>query len=200
MAAQTEQKRIIIVIVLLIVLILGIFVVRGRNKANLEQKKNPEITDNVTSIIEEQKDQNIIFLTSDKTNLEVGEELSVNISFTAPGKKLFGSDVILLYDPDLLTTSEANITQGNFFGSYPRKTVDPINGIVKVNAFMANPENAVMKAYDIFSVKFKALKKGTARISLSFEKGKTNLTTLVEAETSMNILENTTGISISIDE
>lgn len=199
MIYNSDKNRIVIVVILLLILLSGIFVIRAKKKPVTYDEKT--ISNENTGILPiEEKEDNIIYLTSDKTDLSTGELLKVKVSFTAPGKKIFGSDIILLYDPEFLSADLNSINTGNFFGSYPRKTIDPVNGIIRLSAYEGNKEALDMAAYDIMEIDFKALKKGSAQLSLLFEKGKTNTSNLVEVATSQNILEKTQGLSVSIDD
>lgn len=199
MIYNSDKNRIVIVVILLLILLGGIFVIRAKKKPVTYDEKR--ISNENTRILPiEEKEDNIIFLTSDKTNLETGETLKIKVSFKAPDKKIFGSDIILLYDPEFLSTDLNSINSGNFFGSYPRKTNDQSNGILKLSAYDGKKEALDAVAYDIMEIDFKAIKIGQTQLSLSFEKGKTNTSNLVEEATSQNILEKTQGLSISIDD
>lgn len=199
MIYKSEKNKIVIVVILLLILLSGIFVIRAKKR--LVSYDESVVSNESTGVMPmTEKEDNIIFLTSDKTNLETGEILKVKVSFTAPGKKIFGSDIILLYDPEFLSTDLNKISSGNFFGSYPGKTIDPVNGIIRLSAYDGKNEVLEAVAYDIMEIDFKAIKIGQTQLSLSFEKGKTNTSNLVEAATSQNILEKTQGLSILIDE
>lgn len=199
MIYKSEKNKIVIVVILLLVLLGGIFVIRAKKKPVTYDEKTIS-NENTRILPKEEKEDNIIYLTSDKTNLETGETLKVKVSFTAPGKKIFGSDIILLYDPEYLSTDLKSIANGNFFGTTLRTTIDQLNGIIKLSAYDGNKEALDLASYDIMEIDFEALKKGQTQISLSFEKGKTNTSNLVEAITSQNILEKTQGLSVSIDD
>jgi len=194
---DSEKKKILIVIVILLLLVFGIIAVRrGRpipTEENSSQEAAPEESAPTAS------ENNIIRISSEKTDYQVDEVVPVNISFKALGKKLFGSDIVLLFDPEFLSTQVEDIQDGDFFASYPRKTVDPENGIVKLSAYQGQDIELADQYYSIVNINFKALKKGETEIALSWIKGATNTTNLVENGTSQNILEAVGNLKVTVE-
>lgn len=195
---NNEKSRIIAVVVILLVLITGIIFVRKNRQPKTETPvEEVRQTDEIAPI--EDQVSNVISISTDKTSLGVGESTDVKIFFRAPGKKIFGSDIILLYDPAVLSTTSEDIVEGGFFSSYPRKTVDIENGIIKVSAYKTDGNIATEAETELVSIKFTALNKGIAPLDLSFAKGQTNSTTIVEALSSQNILEKVEGLKLIVE-
>ena len=196
---NSERTRIFIVFIILLVMIAGIIAVRRSRKTEVPRPATEE------TVQTEQEEKNVtaekylMLLSSSKTSYQTDENIEVSVDFKAPGKRIFGSDIVLLYDPVFLSTETTNISSGDFFTSFPRKTVDPKNGIVKISAYQGQDTELNNDGINIVKINFTALKAGETEVGFSFVKGKTNTSTLVEAESSENILENVQNLKINID-
>ena len=196
---NSERTRIFIVFIILLVMIAGIIAVRRSRKTEVPRPATEE------TVQTEQEEKNVtaekylMLLSSSKTSYQTDENIEVSVDFKAPGKRIFGSDIVLLYDPVFLSTETTNISSGDFFTSFPRKTVDPKNGIVKISAYQGQDTELNNDGINIVKINFTALKSGETEVGFSFVKGKTNTSTLVEAESSENILENVQNLKINID-
>ncbi|OGG16865.1 hypothetical protein A3D78_00335 [Candidatus Gottesmanbacteria bacterium RIFCSPHIGHO2_02_FULL_39_14] len=196
MTGKSEITKILIVVVVLIILLTGIFIIRRKVGPVSPKNVAQEVGQDEKTVKEE---TNVIFTEKYKESIKVGDEITIGLKFKAPGKNVFGSDIILLYDPEYLEVGEEGIGRSDFFANMPRTTNDNKNGIIKVTAFDGRDEILEDQAYDLFSVDFKLLKKGTTNISFNFEKGKTNTSTLVERNSSQNILEGMSGQTLVIE-
>ncbi|OGG02136.1 hypothetical protein A2W14_02735 [Candidatus Gottesmanbacteria bacterium RBG_16_37_8] len=197
MAGKSDITKILIVVVILIVLLTGIFVVRKRGAKPFSEENIRTETNKEEVIPKENK--NTITFESDTETVTVGQEIEINLNFRAPGKNIFGSDVVLLFDPEYLVLGEEGIGASDFFATMPRKDIDSENGIIKVTAFDGLDEVLTEDDQPLFSVSFKAVKSGTTKVSLEYSKGETNTTTLVERQTSENILDSVDSLEIVIE-
>lgn len=136
-------------------------------------------------------------ITLAKTNYNVGEKFTAAIEFTVEGREIFGTDVVLHFDPQILG-AESTLIVGDYFQNYPRQEVDNAKGLIKVTAFGANKEKPSQNA-NVFSVTFTPKKAGVTAISFDFEERRTDLTTLVEEGTSRNILAQANPVQIVIE-
>lgn len=193
-----DKKRIFVVLIVLAVLIAGILLVRRQKALELsknlkDQGKKVEIT------IKPEEKVGKMSISVSPEKLLIGENGFLTVNFLAPEYKLYGADVILLYDPQFIEVRQDSLSFGDYFNSFPRQQVDQENGIIKVTAISGRQEN--MKNEDkLFSFEFTALKAGQTKVDFDFKLGETNTTTLVEKETSKNILETVEGITINIEE
>lgn len=119
-------------------------------------------------------------------SIKVGTEFEISVDFSADGKVLDGADAIIRFDKSKIEMVE--ITNGEYFQMYPRKTIDNENGVVKVTAFQPRDDKPIKNQITLFTLKLKARKAGTAPLIFDYQKGKTNLSTVVEKGTSQNIL------------
>ena len=204
MTGKSEITKIMIVVVILLLLLTGIFFIRNKQSvpSNVQESTEEESAAEETGVQEQDKTakepENLIILEIDNETVTAGDSAAVNLKFKAPGKNIFGSDVYLMYDPDYLQVNENGIGKSDYFVSMPRATTDIENGIIKVTAFDGADKVLDSEFQNLFKVEFRALKTGTTTVSLNFSKGTTNTTTLVERETSRNVLEGVSGLTIVI--
>lgn len=129
--------------------------------------------------------------------VSLGESFTITADFAAPGKKLDGADAVVLFDPAYLEIEE--IADGIYFQEYPRKTIDPENGIIKVTAYRTEDNNPIRNSITLFSLKVRSLQRGATGLDFDFQKGKTNLSNVVEKGTSRNILGSVKNTKIIIE-
>ncbi|OGG16354.1 hypothetical protein A3D05_01565 [Candidatus Gottesmanbacteria bacterium RIFCSPHIGHO2_02_FULL_40_24] len=194
-----EKQKIFIVLLILAVLISGIIYIRKRN-SSVKIIPEVQIQEKEETFEDEEIKGGSIFLSTDTPLIKVGSEATVSVNFGAYGKNIFGSDVILLFDPEYLSTDENMIEPGDFFTSIPRKTVDTDNGIIKITAIEGRDEVLTEEVSNAFSIRFRGLKPGSSVISFSFIKNETNTTTLVERGSSQNLLDEVQSETIDIEE
>ena len=199
MATQSEKTKLAIVVIVLAVLLTGIYFLRKDRQKKLSESFSPPVEK--TMLMEtEKEDDNVITVSSSGFEFEPGDVIPVEISFQAPGKNIFGSDIILLYDPQYLSTDETSVSPGGFFASIPRVLVDGENGIIKLTAIEGADRVLQDEEVNIATVNFTAVAEGRTSINLSFTRGETNTTTLTERTTSLNILQNFRGFDLTIEE
>lgn len=190
--------KIIVGAVLLIVVILLVWFIW-----NFTQAKNQTVgsilqkTQNTSKSLD--KVPGIIILSTSKQTFKVGETMTVSINFSS---RQFsdGADVILLYDPKLLSVElNANnkpVNVGAIYQEYPENSDDK-NGRITVSGISSTPEGNV--ASGLFgTVNFKAKAAGKATISLDFTKGSSTDTNITEAENSQDILEAVQNVEVVI--
>ena len=131
-----------------------------------------------------------------KTESTVGTQFDVDIYFRAKDKILFGADAVVAFDPNYLEVSQ--VQPATFFQEYPRKKIDAVNGVVKITGY--NPINNKPLSEDILfaTLKVKAKKKGSVKLTFDYKAGSTNATTLVERGTSKNILAVVNQMNVEI--
>src|SRR3989338_2365765 len=196
MINHTENRKIILVIIILAILIGGIFLIRRERQLMLTANmvKNPGVMPEISKVqfelVAGQFIQPVHLLK------KTGEIFSLDVVVTAPDKKLDGADTIIKYDPRLVEVTD--ITPGEFFTNYPRITIDKVIGVVKVTGFSPKDANLTGDNFIFFTLQAKALLKGSAKFDFDFEKGKTNLSTVVESKTSWNLLWTVAGATVSI--
>lgn len=191
-----DLTKIFLVVILLIILISGIVVLRIKKRIPEPPEKSQR-----SAVISVEPTVSIgansMFLVVNPTAVQSGEFITAAIAFHAPGRMLSGADVRLKYDPLFLETSVSDLTPGEYFTSYPAKSVNTEKGIIRLTAFGGKRET-VSSPQVITTVKFKALKPGRTEITIDYQQGSTNRSTLVERGTSKNILSGVSNAVVEI--
>jgi len=128
-------------------------------------------------------------------SLNQNEEKTVDVYVNAGGGELVGVDMILKYDPSLLSISD--VSDGGAFSSSLKKTIDNSNGVAKV-AFSNSYGNYTtgLRLLAKVAVKAKSTSNNT-NLYFDFKKGSTTDTNVVDKE-SNDILESVTNMAVSI--
>jgi hypothetical protein len=200
--SSKDMKKVIIVSVLFIFLILGIIYIRIIKKPVPETGSTNNTVSSLPTTVPSTPAPSIVVLQGffklvfDRTSVSAGDTIIASAYLSAPGIKVTGADIVLLFDPAVLSVSADAVTGGSFFSTYPKKTVDSTRGIIKVSGFGTTgdlPATGTLFA----TIPFKAVKAGTTTVAFDFVKGTTNKSTIVEKGTSKNILgsvENATAV------
>ena len=194
---SVEFKKIISVFLILLVLLIVAVFLRYRQSRLLEmsQKKSEQMqVEQETMEIEKPGGRMMILPTTDTVSLN--EEFEVTVTLSADGLVLDGADAIVSFDPEKLEA--VSIRESSLFSSYPRKTTDNSAGEVKITGF-GNPDRKELEQESDFAyITFRAISPGEAMINFEFEPGKTNLSVMVEKDTSKNVLGEVSGGAVDI--
>lgn len=137
-----------------------------------------------------------ISLSSDQSQVKVGDTVSVSIEVTSP-LPAAGVDVVARFDPNLLSAIDGDVRQGTIFPQYPLSKVEP-SGLVRISGIAA-PGAAGFSGKDIFAtVNFKALKAGKASITLDFTPDQTADSNIVGPQNGKDLLEQVKNLEITI--
>lgn len=190
----SRSQKIILALFILVVLLLGFLYLRRSKETRVAVKPaEPSKAVQPTPYPLSGSYQ----ITLSKNKYKVGEIVTAAIGFTAPNKRIFGTDIVLHFDPKTLEAA-AKLSVNDYFQNYPRQEVDKGKGLIKVTAF--GPKGDVVSTdVNVFVATFTAKKAGTTSLSFDFEKRKTNLTTLVEEGTSRNILSEANPVPVVVE-
>jgi hypothetical protein len=183
-----RKKLTVVFVVLLVLLAAGYFlynVRRSETEKAVNKSKKGELI-----LLKDEKDSQYpaeMKLTMSSDKLKVDSTVEAVVSIDTSGKKAFGSDAILKYDPRFLEVVEGSLKPSDLFDSYPRLETKE-KGTIKVTAF--GGDKATLNEFKpVFRVTFKAISPGKTKIGFDYmKKGETSGTTVVEKDTSVNIL------------
>jgi hypothetical protein len=192
--SSKDMKKVIIVSALFIFLVLGIIYIRIIKKPAPAAIPATNTVSSQPTTIPGTPEPSVVVrpgllkLVFDKTSVSAGDLLTATVYLTAPGIKVTGADVVLLYDPAYFSVSADGISGGSFFSNYPKKTVDSTRGQVKVSGFGVTGDQPPDLNTIFVTIPFQTLKAGTTAVNFDFVQGTTNKSTIVEKGTSKNIL------------
>lgn len=146
------------------------------------------------------KVQNSVSLVTARNDFKVGEKIPVIINAEST-KKTAGMDLILKYDPNLLSVvtnaSKTPMTVGTIYSDYPVNKVDEKLGLVTVSGITNETAGVVPKG--VFgTIVFQAKAAGNPKIFLEFTKGSTNDTNIIENQTASDILDSVKNLDLKI--
>lgn len=146
------------------------------------------------------KISNVISLVTAKNEFKVGEKIPVTVNIES-NKKTAGLDLILKYDPNLLsiitTIAKTPVVVGTIYEDYPVNKVDEKSGLIIVSG-ITNEATGVSPKGVFGTIVFQAKAAGNAKIFLEFTKGSTNDTNLIENQTANDILEEVRNLDLRI--
>jgi len=198
---KNEYKKILIVLVLLIILLAGIVLIRTQRELSMKKTAETAITvyqEEVVPTPTTYAMPGVYNIELSKKSISIGESVEAKIMFYAKEKVLDGSDVILKFDPEVLTAGDIS-QKGEYFNHYPREYIDNQKGIIKVSGYTLDLQSPMESPVMLFTIPFTAKNTGKVTLSFDFQKGKTNLTTLIEHQTSRNILGQTDTVSLTVE-
>lgn len=144
-----------------------------------------------------------VTLASEKTSLKKGEKMTVSINISS-NKKTDGTDLVLTYDPKLLSVETVGSTKqpviaGTIYNDYPLNSVDQLTGRITVSGITDDPGGAL--AEGLFgSVVFVGKGAGVAKISLDYSPSSTADSNVTESGTGKDVLEKAEGLEVVITE
>src|SRR3989338_5636954 len=194
---KNDMKKIIIVLFTLSLLLVGIIYLRNRGKQQLNDLSGQKELIQPKEVTE--KNPNSMSLVS-PGRVKIGSVFSVDVNFTTDNANIFGADAGLLYYPEYLEADKNSLEKGDFFQEYTRTTVDGKNGIIKVTAYNSSESPPLNTPVNFFKINFTAVKAGATEINFDYLPGATNTTTLVESDTSRNILGSANNLKLTIEE
>ena len=156
--------------------------------------KSSQVTQTSPVANQSQVQQTAITLSSAKSEYKVGEQIVVDINISS-AKQVDGADLIITYDPKMLTAKPA--TPGTIFSDYPQNTVDANLGKVSISGITAQPGGVVPDG-EFGKVTFVAKAAGTTKIAFDFTAGQTGDTNVSETGTGKDILEEVSELEINI--
>lgn len=141
-----------------------------------------------------------ISLTVTQSSYNKGDMIAVSVKIDTSGHEISGTDLIVSYNPKILEATSSGLVKGKIFDEYPLISADQSTGMISISGVAGvNKRAGGFKGSGEFAViNFKAKEAGPAVLAVSFQKGSTTESNLVEAGTSQNILEAVDNLEIEI--
>ncbi|MBU3957415.1 cohesin domain-containing protein [Patescibacteria group bacterium] len=154
-----------------------------------------------TASVPVQTEPAVISLISPKTDLEVGEKITVAINITS-SKLTDGADIIIFYDPKVLTVmpdaqSGKPVTLGTLYVEYPLNSVDEKNGRIAVSG-LASAQAGVIPKGIFGSIVFQVKVVGPTKVSLDFTPGSTIDCNVIETKTARDLLSLVNNLELNV--
>lgn len=138
-------------------------------------------------------------LLADKTTLKVGESTLVTLNISSSAKS-DGVDLIVSFDPTLLlvdaTSSAMPVKTGTIFTDYPQNKIDTPGKVVVSG--ITDLSGGVLANGVFGTITFKALRAGSAKVSLEYKAGSTSDSNVIETGSGKDILNQVSDVSLRI--
>ena len=193
-----EMKKIFIVLVIAALLASGVLLLRFTRKPGALQNEQKQKVEVLPSVIPTEKEvpPGIMVVHINKDDVTVGDSFGVDVAIRFEEDELVysGADVMLTFDPSLVTAT-GEVETSPLFASYPRKKVDNAKGKITVTGFGTGIDDS---AQTVFTALFTTKAPGIARFDIEYLPGKTNLSTIAQKGSGKNLLGRVEGASIDI--
>lgn len=126
------------------------------------------------------------------TTLKVGQSAPFDVIIHAPNKSVDGVDVVISYDPSLLEaiSGQSKLKPGTIFPLYPKNKIDPVKGKIYLTGVTLVPKpTPIPTDVSVGQIVLRGKKAGKGSLHFEFITGRKNLSTVIESETSINLLQ-----------
>ncbi len=139
-----------------------------------------------------------ISLSIPKNSFTVNETMPVSVVVDTGGHEIDGVDLVVHFDPKILTVATTGLVKGKIFDEYPLQSVDVNKGLINISG--VNSAKTGFKGSGQFAViNLKAKLVGQTTLTIDFvKKGATTDSNLVEMGTSKDILETVSNLELSV--
>lgn len=186
-------KIIFVILILIIVaeLIWGVWYILKPNPSYIAEASKIEI-------IPPEPEADIELVSSTK-EVKPGDTLPVDIQIYAAGTNTYGADLVVKYDPSILSlqgTPNLIFTKGELYSDYLGQESETERGIFRVSG-ISNVYSGV-ETDDIFgTLNFKAVKSGLTNISIEFSDGSTDDSNVIDDQ-GQDVLNSVTNLDINV--
>lgn len=144
----------------------------------------------------------VLSLSPTKGTFSVGQPIKVEVDLNTNGEEVMGAEAVIIYDPEMLSVSDQNITAGTLFPSYPIKKLQR-EGMVRIVGLISDPKGDQFNGKGVLgTINFKATGRGNTAVTIDFVLGATNKSNVVklgEKESGVNYLKNVVNASYMIN-
>ena len=147
------------------------------------------------AIVGESLTDGSISLSASSTSIKIGQKVTVSVNISTGGHEVLGGDVILKYNPKLLSLTNTDIQTGLAFSAYPLVEVDSKEGIIRISG-VAEGQN-FKGDFNIANISFTAKAVGVESVTIEYKEGDSRDSNLVSSE-GVDILKKTKDVNIEI--
>lgn len=126
--------------------------------------------------------------------IKIGDKILVQARLATGGNPVVGADLILRFDPKVLSLAKDDLKVGKVFTSYPAASVDEKAGLVLISGVAEESFNGIGIMAEL---NFVAKASGRTKISLDYKKGETKDSNIVDSK-GQDILEKVKDLELEI--
>lgn len=151
------------------------------------------------SLLVEANPKASLSLSASQTSAKIGDNVGVVIKLDSGNRKLDGVDLVIKYDPKVLSLSTDSFIKGPIFPEYTGQNIDQTKGVFSISSLTNNQQGKENKDGVLGSLTFKAIGKGSSLVSIDYEPNKTTDSNVIDSSLSKDILDKVTNISIIVN-
>lgn len=164
--------------------------------------KNVNTTAEVDLESQESSLSGSIKVKSPRASLKVGEKMTVTVYVDSGGKSTDGTDLIINYDPKLLSIDTIGpdkkaMAISDIYNEYPSNSIDDKKGIIAVSG-IANDSNGMVVNGILGSIIFTAKSAGKSTISVEFTPNIVSESNIIETKTGKDLLGQVQNLEVEI--
>lgn len=142
-----------------------------------------------------------IGLIAAKTEYRVGEDIEVLIKVSTGGHTTDGTDLVLSYDPKVLSaSSSAFFTKGTIYQEYPIIEHDFQEGVIRVSGVTSLQQEGFNGIGSLGTLKFRAQSPGQTVLTIEYRPNETQESNIVESRNAKDILDQAFNLNLRITE
>lgn len=139
-------------------------------------------------------------LSADKQEVKKGDEFSVVVKLTTNNRTMSGADLVINYDPKVLSFNKDSFVRGPIFTNYVGQSIDNKKGVFRVSGIMdLSNKDKVAKDGIFATLKFKAQNKGSSPISIEYRQGGANESNVIDSKLYKDILDSVGNLVVKIN-
>ncbi len=172
------------------------------NQAATSPVQNTQTVPN-SAVVNQTNKNGTISLTAPKTTLKVGEKLTVTINASSSGALTDGTDLIITFDPKILTIETVGedkkpIVVSDVYSEYPSNSLDPTKpGVITASGISSEQNGRAING--VFgSMIFTAKAPGKTTIGINFDPNLTSESNIIETKSGVDILNQVTNLEVVV--
>lgn len=138
-----------------------------------------------------------ISLFSPRKEFKVNETVPVSVIVETGSYAVGGIDLIVRFDPKILSVTAEGLTRGKIMDEYPLKSVDQAKGLISISG-ISNSQTGFTGTGEFAVINFKAKTAGQTSLTIDFKKNTTTNSNLVEMNTFKNILDAVDNLEVVV--
>lgn len=185
-----KSKKLVVAVVAVIVL--GEI---GWTLSTLSKPVGSKTAQSVASPPAQKVTAKLILSRLDSSEIKVGSSFNVAITEESPAPT-DGVDVILKYDPKVLSAEPVKVTQ--IYSQYPVNSVDAEAGRVILSGIKTIKGEGFVGRSELGTITFKAISAGQTAISFDYQPSSTTDSNIIDSLSGQDILEEVTNLNLQV--
>lgn len=138
-------------------------------------------------------------LSSSQTKAQVGNNVAVTIILDSGNRKLDGVDLVIKYNPKVLSLTADSFQKGSIFSEYTGQNINATTGTFSISSLSKVSSEKENKDGILGTLTFKAIAKGQSEVIIDYKEDETTDSNVIDSKLSKDILEKVTNLTVSVN-